>query len=440
MAHRIWGAAVYWLLPTAINVVVLSSPVFASGQGCMPPAPTPNLNVRDGFVEFIAPDQLRPFMDALPHLAKPALDQVMRSADTMWYDETSMVFLYQDSVESVVGGRANCVGRMVGERNRDNVIGKLLGYFGEDFKFKYPFRKAAGTDNVTNSKVFNFWSLPRRNGHVLPVKWWKESARGRWHWVFPVGTTFGEVLFERAPDGRYYAFEVRARTRYRDGWAVDLLRPFLKADDLAAAVIAKRPEWQTDAHLKAAVNHLTTRTNLTPYTLRSEAYAKVFPPIPGSLDQIPDFGDPALVADLLTTTPFKSTEGMIWKEGGGLETYAPGSLADFSVVPKGYELGMIPVNDLSCNRCHVETGRPVGDFEFDIQLYGEVWGEDRIFTWHLFEANEYVFDTWDDSDSPTRRVNPRFTEANLLQNARPAADDPDYKQLPVPYQTQTLHD
>lgn len=433
MLHRTWRLGAFALgLPLTITAISISTEARASGPGCQPNPPVPNLEVRAGFTDFMADSDVTMIKSVLPRLGDAETDAAMRNADTMWYDETSMTFLYQDSVESVVGGRANCVGRLVGERNRGNVIGKLLNFFGPDFRFLFPFRKAAGTDAVTNSKVVNFWVPPKKDGRVMPVKYWKQANRGRWHWVFPVGTLFGEVLMQKSPDGTFYPFEIRTRKRYLDGWAVDVFRPFTNADALADAIVAKRPDWESDVKLRAAVAHLRTKTNLTRNTMHSVAFTRVFPDIVGALDVIPDLGDAQLVQELLRE-PFQSTEGKIWKEGGGLETYAPGSAADFGIVPKGYEMGMIPVNEVSCNRCHVETGHPLKDFEFDLVLYGEVWGEDRAFTWHLFDANDYVFDTWDEADSPTRRVNPRLAQAGLIVQQRPAANDPDYKQLPVPY-------
>src|SRR5690606_32497143 len=107
----------------------------------------------------------------LPQVADSEVNDILHGEDTMWYDEDSMVFLYQDSIETVTGGRANCVGRDVGERNADNpAIAKLMNYFGPDYRFMFPFRTAAGTDNVTNSRVINFWAPPQKNGQTLPVR------------------------------------------------------------------------------------------------------------------------------------------------------------------------------------------------------------------------------------------------------------------------------
>lgn len=391
------------------------------------------LVTRDGYMEFIMPEKFAPYRAALPRLENAAMNAVMHAEDTMWYDDESMVFLYQDSVEVVTGARANCVGRLTGERNRNNPgIAKLMNYFGADYKFKFPFRGVAGTDNVSNLKVFNFWAPPKQNDKVLPVKWWKASSRGRWHWVFPVGTVFGEVLYQQGPDGNWYVFEVRTRKRYLDGWVSNVFRPFATAAQLEQAVIARRPQWHRDQNLSHFVEHLRNKDTLSPYTLRSEAYLKVFPPMQGALDRLPVLNDKALIAELLTGYVFRSTEGEIWKENGQLETYAPASDDQFSIVPKGYEMGMIAVNEESCNRCHLETGRKLGEFEFDIQLYGEVWGEDRIFTWHLFLPHQYIYSTFDDTDG-SRKVNPRMVQANLLRNERTAANDPNYRQLPTPY-------
>lgn len=396
------------------------------------PQPNQNLTVRDGYRDFIDPAKLAPFKAQLPQIDDVNINVAMRDPDTMWYDDESMIFLYQDSVESVVGGRANCVGRKVGEENASNPgIAKLKNYFGTDYKFLFPFRTVAGTDQVTNVRTLNFWAPPKRNGQVMPVKWWKASSRGRWHWVFPVGTIFGEVLFEKDPGQVWRPFEIRIRRRYIDGWGIDLFRPFIHAQDLAAAIKVLRPNWAS-SNLAAVVGHLENPATLKAHRLESKAYGKVFPPIDGSLDVVPPIPDTALVTELLTQYIFRSAKGEVWKENGPLETYAPASAGDYSIVPKGYELGMIEVNEISCGRCHIETGRPLLHFEFDIQLYGEVWGEDRIFTWHLFEPHRYIYNTFDDADG-SRKLNALLMQAKLLKNEKPSASDPDYRALPTPF-------
>lgn len=414
----------------AISIALLSQ-AEGFGAGCKYPGnPQQGLSLRQGYVDYITPSVLQPFKDALPKVSDPKIQAILSSPDTMWYDESSMVFFYQDSIESVVGGRANCVARMVGEQNAGNTIGKLMNFFGSDYRFLFPFRTVAGTDNVQNLKSLNFWAPPVVSGSVLPVKYWRPSSRGRWYWTHPVGTVIGEVLYEQAPNSKWYVFEIRVRKRYRDGWSVDVFKPFVRAEDMAQAIMVKRPEWQMNIELRRFVNFLQNKDTLVKNRWESKPYGKVFTPIDGALDPLPEHGDDNLIIELLTDTTFRSSEGMIWKENASLQTYAPASQAHFSIVPKGYEMGMIPVNEVSCNRCHSETGHRLLDFEFDIQLYGEVWGEDRIFTWHLFEPNQYIYGTFDDSDVPSRKVNPRLVQAGLVKNEKPSEGDPDYKALP----------
>ena len=290
---------------------ILAAPL-RSNEPCLYAPNTLPLPQRAGYVAFMSDDQLAPFKESLPKLQDKQLSAILKSPDTMWYDEKSMVFSYQDSVEFVVGVRANCVGRMVGELHRNDDIGNLLKLFGEDFRFRFPFRGAAGTDRTEQTVVINFWLPPKKNtGEVWPVRWWKESARGRWRWVFPKGTLFGEILFQKGSDNKLYPFEFRTRKRYLDGWEVDIFRPFTSAKALAKAIQLKREDWEKNPKLKAAVDHLEDNDNLKPHSLKSEAFAKIFPEVKGALDIIPDLGDETLIKSLLRDTPFVSVEGIL---------------------------------------------------------------------------------------------------------------------------------
>lgn len=409
----------------------------ATSVGCPVRIPkNEDLLVRDGYVKFIDDQSLAPMLQALPETKDESLNAALSSSDTMWYDEPSMIFSYQDSVETVVGHRANCVGRDVGERNRDNPgIALLMDVFDTDYKFRFPFKGVAGADRVSNLTSLNFWLPPKdASNKVLPVRWWKLNNRGRWLWVFPVGTMFGEVLYQKSPNGRLYVFEIRTRTRYLDGWSTQVFRPYASASELASAIKEIRPTWSEDPRLSTWVKSIEDKNRLKSLELKSSAFGSFFPPLKGAIDPIPAINNPTLIEDLLTLRPFKSVNGRIWKENDTLETYAPGSEEDFSIVPKGYEMGLIPANEESCTRCHLETGRPIKDANFRAQLYGEVWGEDRIFTWHLFQVTPRIFGTFDDADSPpSRQINKRMVKANLLLQGAPKPNDPIYRSLPIPY-------
>ena len=125
----------------------------------------------------------------------------------------------------------------------------------------------------------------------------------------------------------------------------------------------------------------------------------------------------------------------IWKGHGGLETYAPTTNAGFHIVPRNYTGGLIAVNEISCNRCHQDTARELGEFDWRIQLYGEIWGDDRIFTWHPFEDNPRIHATFDDEDR-SRVINPRLQTAGLLEQVSSAPRSGRYRELPRRYSYQ----
>lgn len=395
-----------------------------SYKACFAATNRETLATRPGFVEFIAPARLAPFKTALPQVADADVQSVLNDADTMWYDELSMVFTYQDSQGDPKGLRANRVGWDVGDNASEPDIHKLVQYF-QPGTFRPPFKTGMGLDQVAPQKKYllNFMNLPKAAGKTVPVKYW-ELSNTRWRWTYPVGTTFGEVFYEQAPDdGSWYVFEIRTRKRYAGGWTVNAFRPFPTAKAFADAIRVTRPNYQSSDDLAALVRHLEDPSTLEAHTMTgAEAYKAIFPGISGAIDYIPETRDYGLIKELLKHTTFQSSEGAIWKEGNGLETYAASTKAPFSIVPADYEAGLVAVNEESCNRCHEQTGRELGDLDDRIVLYGEMWGEDRIFTFHLFEAG---FDAFTVSDG-SRRVNPRMTTAKIVERGQPQAGDARY--------------
>jgi hypothetical protein len=85
-----------------------------------------------------------------------------------------------------------------------------------------------------------------------------------------------------------------------------------------------------------------------------------------------------------------------WGEVNGIEV-AGLTTQEFSIVPKNFDGCLIPVTRQSCNRCHVDAGEHVREFDaFGNQLrndsgvvgrrhwYGVVRGNDKILSWHPF--------------------------------------------------------
>ncbi len=350
---------------------------------------------------------------ALPKIAVPRLQRVFEDANTLWYDHEVMPPSYQDSVapDVTVGCRPNAEGPSL-----INIIPGGRQMFSDDGKtFNYPFGHTAGTDKSTNVYVVDFVSLPVVDGKLQPVAYWIVNGnRGgfglvQWQWMFPKGTLFGEMIFVKDGSGNLYPAELRTRERWLSGWATNAYRPFPTASSLAEAIKAKRPQWQANAALKAAVEHLEGQGSLQAKKVGSKIYPGVFEQ-DGVIDTIPALGDDALVKELLTQTTFVSAYGDTWKTVGGQKTYAASTSASFGVTPNNYDAGLIEVRDESCQRCHKDAQHSIEDFNDNAVLYGDVWGSDQIFSWHPFDT-QLCHGAAEDN----RAVRPIFKSSGFVQ-------------------------
>jgi hypothetical protein len=230
-------------------------------------------------------------------------------------------------------------------------------------------------------------------------------------------------MLQKNPQGQWIAYEVRTRKKINGGWATNAFRPYHSAESLSASVKELRPQWESVSSLRNFVNHLQNNSTLTSKRLTSKVQSTRNPPGPipiepidGYLDLLPDPQDPQLVTTLLTSRVFSSAEGQVWKRDGSKEAYAASSTSGYSIVPNYYEGGLYPVNDVSCNRCHQDTGRQVGEFNFNTLLYGEVWGEDRIFSWHLFDKSGNFYGAYDENRILSRDLESAGLVARYNQN------------------------
>lgn len=382
-------------------------------------------------VQYIDSRELKAYLKNLPNIADTQLNKALHSEDTIWYDEDSMVFVYQDSFGNPTGPeglRANRVAYDVGSTAVEPDIKALTEYF-ELQTFKYPFSITAGRLDRANSEAIYFWQPPRdAAGKYIPVAWWKSGSH--WHWVFPKGTILGELLLVRdnSAPSEWYVHEVRTRVREINSWRTDIFRPFTKASDFAAAIKKLRNNWQ-ETDLKQLVNHLEDSSTLTPAKLDSKSYEKAVPSISGFYDKLPATKDYALIRSLLRKTVFKSAMNAEWKRSGNKVTFAPATDADFHIVPKHHIAGLLENTEASCMRCHNHTGQPLGQLDKRAILYGEIWGEDQVFTWHPFKPITEIYSVSDDS----RIAHPKLVEAGLLLQKKPAANDPIYRELPKAY-------
>jgi hypothetical protein len=380
--------------------------------------------VADVKVESAIPaERLAKLKAALPKVGYPKLQEVLQSQQTFWYDHDSMQPSYQASIKQSPPYGANSNDRWF-DLIADSVHGTARNFFDENKRqWRFPFGTTAGTDNATNLKVFNFLWLPAKDGKLQPVSTYLTNSQipgsgfslNSWGWVYPNGAMVGELIFVTNAQGDLLPSEIRVRTRYANGWAVNAFRPFPTARSLASAIKAKRPNYASNSALSSVVNQLGDDSSLTPKSLRAKNLPKTFDE-DGHLDVLPDFGDEALVKELLTETEFVSAYDTAWKVGENGATYAAGSSASLSIVPKNYEAGVIAVTEESCMRCHKETGKGLTQFSpsfGNIVLYGEMWGRDGIFSFHPFDETKYK-NFWFAGTTDNRAQNPKLKAQGII--------------------------
>jgi hypothetical protein len=355
-------------------------------------APQPAAEPVAQTVPLMAAQRLAELKTVLPKVADPEVARAFTDRHTIWYDEESMPMAYQDNVPPIVG-----------VRTPDSLMAPAE--FFEGGRFRFPFGHTGGTHRTTRTHTAKFLVLPRSGDRYVPVVWWRDDVG--YHWVFPKGTLIGEVLLLDAPNGEPFVYEIRTRRRDADGWQVDALRPFPTAGHLASALEKLNPKWADPTYLKKVLAYLRDPKTIRPNSLNDQFGA--FQSTAG-VDLLPPL-DEGTVRQLLRTTTFRSAQGESWKRDGKLECYAPTSDQFFSVVPANYDGGMIAVDEVSCQRCHKDTGRAIGEFLPDQILYGTVWGSDQTFSWHPFDpesvrANE---------DGMIRRMRQEFVDAGVIE-------------------------
>lgn len=316
----------------------------------------------------------------LPRVADPQVQALLDDPRLLLYTEAEMPRAYQFWSEVAPGVHSP----------QYNISGEAGEPFGNGNR-EFPWTGPAGTHRCQNVESFRFLHLPRDEaGRPRPVVWFRrasdDGATG-YAWMFPVGTVLGEVLTLAGPDGKRYTFELRIRRREASAWDVDAFRPYPSADDLAARVKSLRPDWHERPSLAALVAHLEQPGTLAVERLRDSQPRTIFNQSMG-VDRLPETGDDALVADLLSGVEFRSCLGVSWAlDAAGNSTAAPTTLAAFHVVPARYDAGFVDVNRQSCLRCHDTANRNVRSFNGGREWYGRIRGSDGIFSFHPFSPS-----------------------------------------------------
>lgn len=391
----------------------------------------------DGFVEIMPNTKVTFYKSLFPKSTDPYLEGILSNSKTMFYDEQTIVPGYQDSAGDPEGFRPNTIQPELIDLA---VPGGSKILFAKSGRFNFPFG-SGGLDRSDNVVKINFWLPPTENGSVLPVVYWKLSF-SRWRWLFPMGTTIGEILLIKFQDGDLKVFEIRTRKRALNGWNNQVYRPFLTPNDLIQSIKILRPQWELSSTLRNLMDHLTSSRALVPRTLESTHFRGSFEVEQGYLDSLPPFGDALLVKELLKNTPFKPVGMTAWRKLGGETSYAPSTDSYDSIIPKGYDAGVLAINDISCRRCHKNAGRQIGDYHFDLILYGEFWGEDEIFSWHPYETTAFVEPDGrvKNFNNDNRRLRQDFVSANLIKKFDSNIHPPTlYQEIPRDWQYRPIY-
>jgi hypothetical protein len=318
----------------------------------------------------------------LPQLADEEMQALLDDERLMLYTEEEMPRCHQDWDGSLPGVHSAYYnisangGERFGNGNRE-----------------FPWGTPAGTHRASGVYSFRFLWLPQDDeGKTLPVVYYRKHLRGDvsrgYAWMYPAGTIFGEVLCHKLSSGRAVPFELRVRKRDQMVWDVDVFRPFPTAEALAERIKELRPHWEETPALQALVTHLTEPRALPKQRLFDSHGRRVIDQTMG-VDALPPLNDDELALELLTSTPFASAHGEIWRKGtNDTFTSAPTAAAGkLHVVPANYDAGFIEVDQHSCMRCHATANRHVREFDFSRDWYGRVRGSDGIFSWHPFEPS-----------------------------------------------------
>ena len=378
--------------------------------------------------------QLATVKAALPKVGWPRLASVFGDANTYWYDSASMLPSYQETGSPGGGARDNAhwhdliANTGTSDPNTNPEVGAAAIYDEVNDHWKFPFAGTAGVDDSTNVATADFLNLPvDSTGTIVPVpiSIQSDALHTWWTWEFPNGTIVGEVLF--ITNGlALLPCEVRVRQRFPAGWATNVFRPFPEASALSAAIQSARPNWASTPALSALVAQLEGTTGFTPLTLTATGLTGTFDQS-GYLDPLPEFGDDALVEQLLTTTTFVAAYDAVWRQSADQSQQAfaaASSSTSLSIVPNNYQAGIVQVNETSCTRCHAQTGAELANWYPGLTLYGDVWGTDNVFSFHVFDQSYYPDLDLDTGSGvqDNRHMNPALASMGMIKQFDSATD------------------
>lgn len=296
---------------------------------------------------------------------------------------------------------------------------------------EFPWDKPGGTSKSKNADKYTFILLPKDEfGKKIPIVWHKpyitvgnvsrsNNFKNRGYaWLFPIGTTIGEVMRVSSLEENI-PFELRLRFRKATSWDVEVYRPFPTAEDLAEAIKKHRVNWKEDKSLISFVSRLEDKNlDLPKVRLKSDHPDHTVFDSTTAIDELPPL-DKKLVTELLKTTLFSSVESPWRTLKDGTPCHAPTTKEDWHIVPQNYEGGFISVDSESCIRCHNSVNNHLEKFDRPREWYGRIRGSDGIFSFHPFEPSKLI----KKFDKSLREIEPEirksFIEAGIVEKFDP---------------------
>lgn len=191
-------------------------------------------------------------------------------------------------------------------------------------------------------------------------------------WKYPVGTVFVETL---SLNNR--VFEVRTRTKGKNGWINTRYAPWQNKEDFILKLSKLN---RLDAGLLVDKLKISREEKVDdvddPHDVKSFKFS-------GYKENLPSINKE--LVDKILGWDFESYSG--WTD----KVNFPSSVKD-ELLPKDYKGYIVGSDTKSCNQCHNSTLKHVFPLENGRDWYGRIRGSDGIFSFHIFDDDSITTD------------------------------------------------
>ena len=290
----------------------------------------------------------------------------------------------------------------------------------------FPWPATVGLEEAPEGwyKTVNFLHLPVGKPVAIidterPIKW-----------IFPEGTTAGEIIFVRHPrTGQWWTQEVRTRTKDADVWEPGVFRPIRNLAEFYTALTELEPN--TARLYNRSQRHFHIRNIEEDFVMKLEGHVERME----NIDQ--------RTVETLLDLPFKDVTLDKWSDVSD----SPMADQPFHILPQNYTFGTLKVDAQSCANCHRQTGIKTNHLtpnepiiKFNPSRVGRIRGGDGIFTWHPFHSS-VVKHSITDRPEDLRVVYRKFDVDNrIIEAYDPAIHTEDEGYYMTPYVVNSLQD